>query len=408
MQKIFTIIPYSFFPPVNGGHLRCFYILNEMAKENEVYLFTEQGEEDFVKGNIPAFPPNVTIISLKNQQGYKSLFNIFPARIANALNFRFLKRKLFVTSNLFFLKSYSLLVQTLKKESFSVVYYENLESLSLFSDIVDQYLPSASQLYDAHNIDSLLWKQLAIAEENILFNEYASTALKAESSLHKKTNGVFCCSKEDESKLLQINKQPVATWVIPNGVDTSLKVFDNNPNKIGFQEILFCGSLDYYPNEEALIWFYNNVFALLKKLNPQIKFTIIGRVKDIKKYQFLMNDASINFVGTVYDVKDYYFNSSICIVPLKSGSGTRLKILEAMSFGNPVVSTSIGAEGIDYIDNENILIADDPVLFAESINTLLSDSNKFAQVQLAAKKLVDNTYDWKIIGKQINNALKSL
>lgn len=115
MADILTIIPYEFFPPKYGGALRCFYLLKEMAKAHNVYLLTVQPEADFINAGLK-FPVNVTVISIENQPGYRSIFNILPERVANAINSRLLKKSFFTKGNLFLLKVYPVLKKTLQQK----------------------------------------------------------------------------------------------------------------------------------------------------------------------------------------------------------------------------------------------------------------------------------------------------
>ena len=139
-----------------------------------------------------------------------------------------------------------------------------------------------------------------------------------------------------------------------------------------------------------------------------MKFTIIGHFSNKRDYQDLINDVAVNFVGPVRSVIPYYMRSSIAIVPLLSGSGTRLKILEAMSMGNPVVSTGIGAEGIECTSGKDILISDEPSAFANQIALLLNDHIRFEEIRNNAADLVNRKYQWKQIGDDINIILNRL
>lgn len=379
-----------------------------MAREHEIFLFTLQPEEDFRQEQIPLFPKNVNIISTFNAVTYRSIFNIFTERLGNFINYRILRKTILTNTNSYFLKSYSLLLQKLDEIKPSVVLYENLESVDLFSTIVKKRLPSAKQIYDAFNVDSDLWKQLAKAQKKPLLNSYAVSALKAEKTLYKKVDIVFCCSKNDQHKLVALNIKPLRSYLIPNGVDSYEKIFDPNLKKGRNMEILFCGSLDYYPNEEGINWFCKFVFPLIKKTIPHIKLTLVGNNFKKENYPVCFNDTAIFPEGKVPDLKPYYYRASVSIAPLLSGSGTRLKILEAMSYGTPVVSTSLGSEGIDVIPGVHIMVANDPVSFANAIIKLLEDDILFNETRLRALRLVKEKYEWEKTGKEINSILTQL
>jgi glycosyltransferase involved in cell wall biosynthesis len=373
-----------------------------MAREHEVVVLTVQPEEDFCGNKNPLFPENVKVISLYRARQYHTVFNILPGKFADAINYRLLKKTFAGKTNRYFLKAYPLLIKALKEVKPHLVYYENLEAVGFFSQIVKRNLPGVKQIYDAHNVDSELWNQLAHAQKNPEFENYAAKSLQTEKNLYRMVNSFLCCSEIDRKKLLALNGAKKEGWTIPNGVDTTEKLFDDNPLKHSRKEILFCGSMDYYPNEEGMLWFYNNVFPLVRNEIPGVALTLVGTTQIKENYKSLMNDLSVNFEGRVEDVKPYYYRASVCIAPLLSGSGTRLKILEAMSFGNPVVSTRIGAEGIDAINGKELLIADDAQEFAQAIIDLLKNNELFGSIRKAALSLVKEKYDWKKIGSLIN------
>ena len=408
MAAILTIIPYKFYPPVSGGALRCFYILREMARQHNVCVLTIQPAEEFERSHEIAFPANVRVISIYGNERYTSLLNNLPDRIADGLNYRFLRRSFFAETNTFFLEVYPALKAVLAKNNFDVIYYESLEVLGLLGRIIAAKTPSSLQLYDAHNCDSELWIKQALYEKKKVYLKYAKQALAIEKFLFMKVDAFFCCSEEDNVKLSRLNKDRIAGIVVPNGVDTSSQPFDTNEEKHRSHELIFCGSLDYFPNAEGLLWFYNEVFSHLKKMVPSVTLTVIGNLSQPEKYEYLKKDASVNFIGKVETVVPFYKRASVAIVPLKSGSGTRLKILEAMSMGNPVVSTAIGAEGIVFEKGKQILIADDAKEFAKHILFLFSNKTNFNELRKEAYEFVKLNYEWQTIGVKINGCLKNL
>lgn len=408
MTKILTIIPYTFYPPINGGSLRCFHLLKEMAKKHDVCILTVQPNEDFDKKENPLFPYSVQIFSSAKERPSQTFINILPSKFANAINYRFMRKKLMGRTNGYFLHTYRVLLNALQEIKPDIVYYESLETVVFFSDIVRKKLPKAKQLYDAHNIDSLLWKQLAVAQQRKEFEKYEANALKSEKKLFKYVDAVFCCSEIDEERLQELNNNKLKSWVIPNGVDTGAKVFDESPNKYLNNEILFCGNLDYFPNEEGLMWFYKKIFPLIKAKMPTIKLSIVGTSKLNKNYKILSSDPSILFEGIVSDVRPFYHRASICIAPLLTGSGTRLKILEALSFGNPIVSTTTAVEGINVFADVHIYLADHANDFVVKILQLLESKILFDNIRNNGRNLVSSLYDWQFIGSKVSDGLNIL
>jgi polysaccharide biosynthesis protein PslH len=408
MANILTIIPYPFYPPIGGGALRCFYILKEMARDHVVYVLSSQSVSEF---NIAddAISKNVHLLSIDQQNKFNSYINtLLPGKYADAINYRFLQRKLSGSANLFYLNSYSVLSYLLKQVKFDIINYENLEALSHFRETISRFQPNVKHLYDAHNVDSELWEQQAIGTGEIKYKIYSKNAYQHEKALYENVDFFFCCSEEDKNKIDRLNNFRIRGRIIPNGVDTKGKKYDSLKKEISKNNIIFCGSLDYLPNKEGLLWFYSNVFPILKHNLKSLKLTIVGNISNYESYENLLNDPAIDFVGRVEKVEPYYKNASIAIVPLLSGSGTRLKILEAMSLGNPVVSTAIGAEGLGAVNGTHIFIEDQAEHFAAAIQHLLEDDFLFKETSILARKYVEDNFEWSLIGNKIRTELYNL
>jgi glycosyltransferase involved in cell wall biosynthesis len=409
MSKILLIIPYKFYPPTNGGRLRCFYIFQQLSLSNDIYLLTTQNESEFTTNHLTTLPNNVKFFSLNKVKKYKSGLNyLLPQKYADALNTRILRKSLKVKANDYFLRAYPILKKINKNENIDLVLYENLESLFFFKSFIKIKNKKILHVLDVHNIDSELWMMHFKTTQNKVYKAYAKQALYVEQNLYKSVNAFFCCSESDNQKLTLLNNHKISGIVIPNGVDCSLKLFDNNLEKSKLNNILFCGSLDYQPNIDGLLWFYKEIFPLVRIDKPELRLTVIGKGANLSDYQTLINDTKVNFIGEVDSVEDYYYNASIAIVPLKQGSGTRLKILEAMSYGIPVVSTSKGAEGIDYASGKDILIAEKPIDFASKISELVNCNTLYNSIRFNAYSLVKNKYDWVKIGVKIRDSVKIL
>lgn len=407
MANVLIIIPYKFYPPLNGGGLRCFYILKELSLTNDIYLLTTQEEKDFSIVNQPAFPTNIHVISVSNKNKVKTIFNaLFSEKIADALNTRFLLKSFTAKANELFLNGYPVIKKLNQKVEFDVVLYENLESLSLFRSTFNN--KKIKHVLDAHNIDSALWMMLYHSGGETHHKHYAEMAAKTEQHLYKTVDSFLCCSVTDKEKLLALNKNQIDGVVIPNGVDCALKPFDQNDFKFQSNNMLFCGSLDYQPNIDGLKWFHEKVFPLLLKLKPDVRLTVVGKGADLNVYRFLVDDEHVDFIGEVESTQGYYHDASVSIVPLHHGSGTRLKILEAMSFGVPVVSTTIGAEGLEYQNDVHLLIADHPEDFAHKVFSLFQNTALFQSIRKNANELVKQNYDWSIIGKTLRNKIDDL
>lgn len=186
--------------------------------------------------------------------------------------------------------------------------------------------------------------------------------------------------------------------VVPNGVDTrGYPLLTNQPSTPS--SILFVGTMRYQPNVDGAIFFCQEIFPLIKQQIPGAKLLIVGR----EPPSFVQALASTNIIvtGAVESVVPYYQRASVSIVPLRAGSGSRLKILESMALGRPVVSTTLGCEGLAVTHGENILIADTPVDFAAQIVRLLNDPELRQRLIVNGRRLVETIYDWGVISQRL-------
>ena len=209
------------------------------------------------------------------------------------------------------------------------------------------------------------------------------------------------CSTSDAKIFRELNEDKIPVTIVPNGIDICRNTYQF-PDISKPKQLIFCGSLDYEPNIEGLIWFLKSVWPLILSSHPDLKLIVVGKGKpSLALLKLLENDTSIDLVGEVTDVIPYYRQAQVAIVPLLHGSGTRLKILEAMSLGVPVISTSVGAEGIDYSKGESVVIADTLKQFSEAVDQLFKEPLLFTGISERARKLVEKEYSWDVIGKEI-------
>ncbi|MBE0673006.1 MAG: glycosyltransferase [Anaerolineales bacterium] len=188
--------------------------------------------------------------------------------------------------------------------------------------------------------------------------------------------------------------------VIENGVDIDYFTpsFSIKKNK----SIIFAGRLDQYSNRESLLYFCSKVWPLIKKKHPDMRFTIIGNNPPVKLMEIAGNDKNIELLGYVDDVRPYFANAMISVCPIKDGGGTRIKILDALSMGMPIVSTSIGCEGIDVTPGADVFIADTPEEFADKVDHIVSDTCKRQSMGKNARKTAEENYSWKAIGAKLD------
>jgi glycosyltransferase involved in cell wall biosynthesis len=256
--------------------------------------------------------------------------------------------------------------------------------------------PSKSLLFQ-HNVEALIWKRLADTAGNPLKKWYFTLQWKRLRNFEKlassKFGGVVCVSDED-CRLMQRDYGLTNIFgSVPTGVDIDYFRPDNRSPEDGL--IIFVGSMDWMPNIDAVKYFASEIYPLIKSRKPDARFAVVGR-KPVESVRALSaKDKSIIVTGTVEDVRPWMDKARVMVVPLRAGGGTRIKIYEAMAQGTPVVSTSIGAEGLVVKNNENILLADTPGDFAEATLKLLNDDGLAQKIARNARELVEKNFSWQ-------------
>jgi glycosyltransferase involved in cell wall biosynthesis len=210
-------------------------------------------------------------------------------------------------------------------------------------------------------------------------------------------SSVVVMSEVDKAEILRRKKPPPVVNVVENGVDTvKLQPFAPVYDPV----MLFIGALDYLPNQDAANYLCREIFPLIKKSFQNAGILLVGR-KPSPEILGLASEA-VEVWGDVPEVEPFYRRASIAVVPLRAGSGSRLKILEAMALGRPVVSTTKGAEGLEIEAGKDFLAADDPAAFAESIKMLFNEPGLYQNISSHARKTVEEKYDWSEAARKMS------
>jgi glycosyltransferase involved in cell wall biosynthesis len=208
---------------------------------------------------------------------------------------------------------------------------------------------------------------------------------------------VVVMSEHDKSELGKF-ADTHSIHAIPNGVDCNQ--FSPQTDQREPDSILFVGFFRHEPNVQAVDYFCRDVLPLIRKDRPEVRLQIVGASPPMQIQQ-LANETGIDVLGKVDDISAYYRKCAVFVAPILKGSGTRLKILEAMASGSPVVSTTIGAEGLDVQDGKHLLIGDTPEAMADAVKTLLSNQELNKSIAAQARERVVARYDWDAIAAQL-------
>ena len=286
--------------------------------------------------------------------------------------------------------------EILEKERFDIVHVESI-FLTPYVPLIRKH-SDAKVILRAHNVEHLIWKRVAQSCQNPLkrwYLKHLSLTLRAYELEHLNDyDGVVCITKNDAEVFRQAGcRKPIAS--IPFGIDTGeVPSVDVEPNSL-----FHIGAMDWLPNQESIRWLLEKVWPVVHREVPQAKLYLAGRKMPAQWMH--ANIEGVTVIGEVPDAMYFIGSKKINVVPLLSGSGIRVKIIEAMSIGKTVITTTVGAQGIDYTDGENILIADTPEQFAQQIKRCLDDDVFCSNIGKAAARLVAEQYNKQTLAKQL-------
>ena len=282
------------------------------------------------------------------------------------------------------------LTAILKEEEFDVVHVESI-FLTPYVPIIRKY-SKAKVILRAHNVEHLIWKRVAQSTRQSLkrwYLNHLSLTLRAYELEHLQDyDGVVCITQGDADYFKQNGCRRPMT-VIPFGIEVTETA--DTPERQEPHSLYHLGAMDWMPNQESITWLLDDVWPVVHREVPQAHLYLAGRKMPEALMQRQIDGVSI--VGEVPDAQQFIADKQINVVPLLSGSGIRVKIIEAMAAGKAVVTTTVGARGIDYTDGENLLIANTPTEFAQQIKRLVDDTGYCRHVGQAAARLVREHYD---------------
>jgi glycosyltransferase involved in cell wall biosynthesis len=263
-------------------------------------------------------------------------------------------------------------------------------------------------ILNTHNVEHLVLRRYVALERNPAKRLYAWTEMrklrKWERDTCRRAATGMACSEYDRRQLSSLCSGFRAT-VVPNVVDVDRYVPSGDRET---STLLFQGAIDWFPNRDAINFFVTQVLPILRRNAPRIRFVIAGRNPAPGFVRKFTDIPEIEFTGTVPDMGPELARASVCVVPLRIGSGTRLKILEAAAMAKPIVSTRIGAEGLDFVDGEEIVLADEPSEFARAVADLLADPVRRRAMGLAARRRVEIQYSMPALRRALDQALAQL
>lgn len=383
-------------PPDMGGKIRSYNILKQLARRHEITLFTfypEHPDDQHLAGNgffskivaVPLpLPPRRSVGEY--WQAARMMAMGRPATIDKFLSTEVRRR------------------------------YEELWASERFDLVICDFLVPGSLMHwgtppptilFTHNVEAQVWERH--------YKVTANPAMKAVCFLESRALGgaekryvqaadhVLAVSENDRAAFLEF-VGPERVTVIQTGVDTEYFQPSSEPERAG--STVFTGTMDWLPNEDGVAYYAEKIFPLILREVPEASFWVVGR-RPPRRIQALASEA-VTVTGAVEDIRPYLAKGAVCVVPLRSGSGTRIKIFEAMAAGKAVVSTTLGAEGLPVTHGENIILADDPADFARLVVDLLRDGERRTALGRAARRLVEENYGWPAVAAHFDEVMQAV
>ncbi len=309
---------------------------------------------------------------------------------------------------------FELLLNLVESRPYAIKKYESaamlreiveLERRNCFDFIVCDFLAPAANvprnlasptILFQHNVEAMIWKRHYEIQTNLIKKAYLYNQWQKMRRFEKQMCRDFDCvigvSAEDREQMKR-DYGAQTVFDVPTGVDTDY--FQPRGVQPSAHSMVFTGSMDWLPNEDAIKYFMQEIMPLIKKKVPDAALTVVGRNPPPALVELSKEDPSLIITGRVEDVRPYIEESAAYIVPLRIGGGTRLKIFEAMAMERAVVSTTVGAEGLPVSNGIELLVADEPAAFANAVITLLTNSSYAVQLGQRAASIVRQNHGWR-------------
>jgi glycosyltransferase involved in cell wall biosynthesis len=272
------------------------------------------------------------------------------------------------------------------------------------------YFPPAANFHKVlnhHNCESAMAERRSDKEQNPLKRTY----LRQQSGKLKRLEQEVCHQfdvnltvSELDAQTLKARNPHAECRVVENGTDT--EYFHPSDAQTEPDTLVFAGGLSWYPNISGIRFFVREIWPLLKQQRPAIKLYLAGRSPAAAVKDMAQSDSAIELVPDPVDIRPWVWKASVFICPIIDGGGTRLKILDALALGKAVVSTTIGAEGLEVRSGEHLLVADEPQDFATQVSRLLHDDGLRRQLAMRGRSAVEKLYSWTVIGSHLEQAYK--
>ena len=397
-MRILVLAPDVPFPAVGGGLLRTFHLLRALAANHELTLVAFTWDGDCAR---PPFPLRLITVPCDWPPLYQAM------KYGEGASSRSAWEQLAKDPNEPWFVSCC--QSTAMEETVAKVLGDGFDLILLEQSVMGRFLPllppDVPKVLDLHDVQSLIARRAAARAQE---PEKEGAAWEADRTVRFETQVVSRCAgcitvSAAEAAAARELLGTERVDIVPNGVDTHFYVPDPGAGTPG--HLLFTGLMNYEPNVEAVQFFTEEVLPLIRTAIPRAKLHIVG-AKPAAEVSALASEGVVVH-GFVPDLRPYYRDADVVVVPLLQGGGTRLKILEAAASGKAIVSTSLGAEGLDFVPGRDLMIGDSPPEFAEAVTHLMRDRARRHELGLRARE-ASLQYDWDRIGSQFCRVVEGI
>ena len=394
-MKILWICPFFLHPTDRGAQIRTLGTLKELHKRHEIH-FAALNDPRNLEGPQRSSEYSSRHISVKHSAPGRRSMGIVPQLASSIVN----PMPMAVSR-------YS--SKRLKQKVDALIAAEHYDS------IVCDFLAAAPNLGDLgksvlfqHNVETTIWQRHVEQSRSLvkkLFFQIQAGKMEAyERKICRTAKHVIAVSDIDAARMKRMfGIESVSS--VPTGVD--VEYFASRAAVPFISDIVFCGSMDWLPNVDAVEYFLSRILPLIRDKLPGTTFTIAGRSPDARVLNAVEGLAGVTVTGKVEDMRPYLWGAKISVVPIRIGGGTRLKIYECMAAGVPVVSTTVGAEGLRYDDGRDLIAADDPASFAAACVRLLTDDAARQALAHNALEHAQREFSWEAVSREFEAILEN-
>ena len=392
-MRILLLSPRQACPPTSGAKLREYHLARALGREASLtwIYFADPGANN---GDTLDFPAErIALPRPKPYTPYKIAAGVFGRWPLPVVNYTSVAMRAAIT-------------KAIQKNKFDLVQVDAIQ-LAAYTPLLQSLLPGVPIVYDWHNIESELMYRYAAHTPSPAKQMYARMTARRLAAVERwllaSAGGHIVCSERERLQLAAIAPEArIAT--IDNGVDTSS--FDataaSNQRR---DSLVFVGAMAYHANVEAVVWFATKIWPRLQSESPGLRLVLVG-ANPTPDVTALASISGVEVTGTVPDVRPYYGRAIAALAPLRTAGGTRLKILEAMAARVPVISTAVGAEGLDVLPGKDIFIAEGLDEWSAALR-LLQDPHVWTGAADAGRSLARRRYDWEVLGQRLRDTYQT-